>query len=87
MTQQMQRLLARVDGLPPTIAPISAIAPLPLEPEARSRPTASGRPLQRKRSCPRADWMSGRVPPEIERLALEEELTEIRSELAAAGLM
>jgi hypothetical protein len=88
MTQQMQRLISRVDGLPSTITPVSIIGPSSTENQASLKaPTPRAvRPRRRKNGCPRADWMSGRVPPEIERLALTE-ATEIRLDLVAAGLM
>lgn len=85
MTQQMKRVLARVDGMPPVVAPVSILAPLP--PKENTSPRAARRRAsRRRRRCARADWMSGRVAPEIERLVVEDP-TDIRRDLAAAGLM
>jgi hypothetical protein len=85
MTHKMQRLISRVDGSPSTIAPVSIIGPAPSA-NAGSKTARAAGPRRRTTACVRADWMSGRVPAEIERLVLAEE-TEIRSDLAAAHLM
>jgi len=83
----MQQLMSRVDGKPSMVTPASIIGPTAPEGAATSKaPTSRGVRSRRRRSTCRADWMSGRVPTEIERLALTE-ATEIGCELAAAGLM
>jgi hypothetical protein len=87
MTQQIQRLIARVDGLPLTIAPVSIIGAAAYPTNTGSKPaTREAGPRRRATPCVRADWMSGRVPLEIERLVLAEE-SEIRRDLAAVCLM
>lgn len=79
MTTSMQRLLSRVDGTPPLVAPTSILN----VPRGADEPSRSHRsPV----SCMRSDWMGGRVPREIERLALTEP-TEVSADLRAAGLM
>jgi hypothetical protein len=83
MTQQMKRMLARVDGLPPMVAPVSILAP---PKETTPQRAARGRAGRRRRRSARADWMSGRVAPEIERLVVDDP-ADIRRDLAAAGLM
>jgi hypothetical protein len=77
MTTRMQRLLSRVDGTPPLIAPISIL---------NVSPGADERSGRSRRSCRRSDWMGGRAPKAIERVAVTEP-TELREERAAAGLM
>lgn len=87
MTQQMQRLIARVDGLPPRIPPALLVDALPPKHAPGSQsPTPTRKRPRRRTRCLRADWMSGRVPSEIERRALTE-LTDIGLDLAAEGLM
>ena len=75
MTQRMKRLLARVDGMPETT-------------RAFGRETTAAKPKQRRsrRKNQRADWMAAHLPRDLERLAIED-VTEIRQDLAAAGLM
>jgi len=75
MTQRMMRLLARVDGMPETT-------------RAFGLDTMAAKPKQRhsRRKNHRADWMAAHLPRDLERLAIED-VTEIRQDLAAAGLM
>jgi hypothetical protein len=72
MTQQMTQLVARDEQSSAFAAQLGLIAPLT---EERAEPRLKG-----------ADRLGGRIPPDIERLALLEP-SAIRVELAAAGLM
>jgi hypothetical protein len=74
MTQRMKRLLARVDGLPETARTLG--------PDTTTKPK---QPHARRRAQ-RADWMAAHLPRDLERLALED-ATDVRQDLAAAGLM
>jgi hypothetical protein len=71
----MKRLLARVDGLPETARTLG--------PDTTTTKAKQRRSRQRNH---RADWMAAHLPRELERLALDD-ATEIRQDLAAAGLM
>lgn len=81
MTKQMQRLLARVDGITPTVPPTSLTASV----RPTSRPSRT--PTRRRARCVRADWMTAHLPPEIEQFVVAAEVTDIRRDLAEAGLM
>jgi len=81
MTPRMKRLVARIDGLPTLIEHTGTRALT-----AKAKATNSAAERSRVRTNPRADWMTVHVPREIERLVLTD-VSEIRHDLAAAGLM
>lgn len=87
MTHRIQQLTSRVGGVIPTITPVSM---LPSEDVAKvpasAKKNGTSRSSRRRGASERADWMSGRVPREIERLVLSD-TTEMHLDLAAAGLL
>jgi hypothetical protein len=90
MTNQMQRLISRVDGMLPEVPPVSILTPVgstysdtaPTHDYGDSR--ARGRALRETRQ--RAGVLSGRVPRAIETLVCSE-VGDMHAELLAAGLL
>jgi hypothetical protein len=90
MSNQMQRLLSRVDGGFPTVPAVSILTPggstysetAPTHSHGDSR--ARGRALRETRQ--RAGVLSGRVPRAIEAL-VGIEVSDMHEELLAAGLL
>lgn len=90
MTNQMQRLMTRVDGALPSVTPASILnAPSPDGGRTRSnrRQQPASRPSRKHRAAPGgAGVLRGRVPRAIEALVVIEP-GEMSSHLRAAGLL
>jgi hypothetical protein len=87
MTNQMQRLISRVDGMRPEVPPVSILEPS--EPKTRSTApalTSGGRRRRQREARAKAGVLSGRAPRAIELLALAE-ASDMHGELLAAGLL
>jgi hypothetical protein len=87
MTNQMQRLLSRVDGVQAPIEPV----PLVRAPSVPASPSASRRAREAHRQALRmtretAVVLCGRVPRAVEAL-MSSETSDVHDDLLAAGLL
>jgi len=86
MTNQIQHLMSRVDGVSPGLAPVSILEP-PTTQSAREARRHSAQARRRHREARnRAGVLSGRVPRAIEALAFSE-AGDMHTDLFAAGLL
>jgi hypothetical protein len=87
MTNQMQRLLSRVDGVSSPIAPVVRI-----EESATSASSSAGRRAREahrraiRKTRERAGVLSGRVPRALEAL-IASDPSDLHDELLASGLL
>jgi len=87
MTNQMQRILSRVDGVSAPIAPVAVVgAPAP-----DAKPSASRRARETRRRAvritrERAGVLTGRVPRAIEAL-IASDPSDLHDEMLASGLL
>lgn len=87
MTDQMQRLLSRVDGVSAPLAPAAPIG----APATDAKPSASRRAREAHQRAIRmtretAVVLSGRVPRAIEALVASE-ISDVHDEMLASGLL
>jgi hypothetical protein len=87
MTDQMQRLLSRVDGVSAPLAPAALIG----APATDAKPSAGRRARETHRRAiritrERAGVLSGRVPRAIEAL-IASDPSDLHDELLASGLL
>ena len=86
MTNQMQRLLSRVDGVSAPIGPVALLGvPSAARPRASRRAGEAHRRAMRM-TRQRAGVLSGRVPRAVEALA-GTDISDVHDELLAAGLL
>jgi hypothetical protein len=87
MTDQMQRLLSRVDGVSSPVAPVALIGePATSEPSSAGRRAREAHRRAIRKTRERAGVLTGRVPRALEAL-IASDPSDLHDELLASGLL
>jgi len=86
MSNQMQRLMSRVDGVQAPIGPVVLLGPATHTKPSSSRRTREAHRRAIRVTRERAGVLSGRVPRAVEAVVASE-ISDVHDELLAAGLL